>query len=88
MLRDPAWQAANDLTRAQLAMLHRLGDQIVLTEDDRRRALDLDDRAWRAWAAFCLGGPLPAEPGLPDMLRRLGEPVFRLAVVAELRLAL
>jgi hypothetical protein len=39
MLRERAWQATDDLTRAQLVMFHELGDQIHLSEEDRRRAL-------------------------------------------------
>jgi hypothetical protein len=83
MLRNLAWQATDDLTRTQLAMFHMLGDQISLTRDDRRRALDLDDRTWAAWTDFMAEGPLPSEPSLPDMLRRLGETTFHLSVVAE-----
>jgi hypothetical protein len=44
MLRDRAWQGTGDLTRAQLVMFRALGDQIHLSEEDRRRALNLDDR--------------------------------------------
>ncbi|MEA2739012.1 MAG: hypothetical protein QOH05_2319 [Acetobacteraceae bacterium] len=83
MLRNLAWQATDTLTRAQLTMFHTLGDQISLTEDDRRRALNLDDRAWSAWTDFLSDGPLPAEPPLPEMLRRLGETAFNLSVVTD-----
>jgi hypothetical protein len=83
MLQDPAWQATDALTRAQLAMFHALGDQINMTENDRRHALNLDDSTWRAWTVFRSDGPLPAEPPEPDMLLRLGVTVFNLSVVAE-----
>lgn len=83
MLRNLAWQTTDTLARAQLAMFHGLGDQVRLTEDDRRRALDLDDRTWAAWADFLSDGPLPAEPKLPEMLRRLGETTYTLAMLAE-----
>jgi hypothetical protein len=83
MLRNLAWQATASLTRAQLAMFHALGDQISLSQDDRRRALDLDDRTWMAWASFLADGPLPAEPPSPEMLRRLGKAAFNLSIVAE-----
>jgi hypothetical protein len=85
MLWNLAWDATDALTRAQLAMFHTLGDQISLTEDDRRRALDLNDRTWMAWMDFLSDGPLPAEPPLPEMLRRLGATTFNLSVVAEAR---
>jgi hypothetical protein len=85
MLQNLTWQTTDDLTRAQLAMIHALGDSISLTQEDRRRALNLDDRTWLAWADFLADGPLPAEPPLPEMLRRLGETAFHLSVVAEQR---
>jgi len=85
MLHNPAWQAADALTRAQLALLSGLGREIGLTPDDRRRALDLDDRTWAEWMAFLDHGPLPARPALPDMLRRVGQAAFHIDVVASLR---
>jgi hypothetical protein len=83
MLRNLTWQATDTLTRAQLAMFHALGNQIGLSEDDRWQALDLDARTWAMWTAFLSDGPLPGEPPLPEMLRRLGETVFNLSAVAE-----
>jgi hypothetical protein len=83
MLQNPAWQAVDDLTRAQLAMFHTLGDHASLTEDDRRRALDLDNRTWTAWRDFLSDGPLPPEPPLPELLRRVGEAAFHLSMTAE-----
>lgn len=85
MLRDLTWQSIDSLIRAQIAMFHALSDQISLTEDDRRRALNLDDRVWMAWTDFLSDGPLPAEPPLPEMLRRLSETAFNLSIVAEAR---
>jgi hypothetical protein len=85
MLRNLAWDKTDELTRAQLAMFHALSDEIRLSEDDRRRALDLDDGTWAEWQAFLADGGLPAEPAVPEMLRRLGETVFHLSVVAEAR---
>ena len=85
MLRNLPWQAIDTITRAQLSMVHALGDQINLTPDDRRRALNLDDRTWKAWTDFLTNGPLPAEPPLPEMLQRLGEAAFNLSMVAEQR---
>jgi hypothetical protein len=67
------------------ALFHGLGDQISLTGEDRRRALNLDDQAWTAWTDFLSDGPLPAEPPLPEMLRRLGETAYALSMVAEER---
>ncbi len=83
MLQNLAWQATDELTRAQLAMFHAAGDRISLTEDDRRHALGMDERTWRAWTDFLSDGALPAEPPLPEMLRHLGEMAFNLSVMAE-----
>jgi hypothetical protein len=80
MLRNLTWQATDDLTRAQLAMFHSLGDQIGLTHDERGLALGLDERTWTAWVDFMSNGALPAEPSVPQMLRRLGETTFNLAM--------
>ena len=85
MLRDLAWQTTDDLVREQLATFDRLGDEIALASDDRRRALNLDESTWVAWQSFRAGGPLPANPHLPDMLRRLGETAFSLSVVSDFR---
>lgn len=85
MLRNLAWQATDELTRAQLAMFNALGEEIALTLDDRRRALNLDERTWAAWLNFGNDGPLPAQPPLPDMLRRLGETTFKLSLVSCIR---
>jgi hypothetical protein len=83
MLRNLAWQATDEMTRAQLAMFHALGDEISLTQDDRRRALSLDERAWAAWEDFMMDGPLPAAPTLSDMLQRVAQTAFCLSVVAK-----
>ena len=86
MLRNPAWQAIDTLTRRQLRMVRCLGDSISLTADDHRRALDLDNAAWEAWEAFLTDdGPLPANPPLPDMLQRLGQVAYHLSLLAERR---
>ncbi len=83
MLRNLTRQAADAVTRAQLVMFHVLSDQINLTPDDRRRALDLDDRTWAAWAEFLKNGPRPAEPPLPVMLIRVGKTAFNLSMIAS-----
>ena len=85
MLENLAWQATDTLTRAQLAMFHALGDEIRLTQDDRRRALDMPERAWLQWIDFMTDGPLPAAPALPEMLRLLADATFCLSVLAEER---
>ncbi len=81
MLRNLTWQATDDLIRAQFSMFHGLSDQINLTEDDRRRALDLDEPSWEAWKDFMRDGPLPVEPPPSEMLCRLGKIAFNLSVI-------
>jgi hypothetical protein len=85
MLRNPAWQATDNLTRAQLELFQALADQMSLSQDDRRRALGLDDRTWSAWMDSLADGPLPAEPPLPLMLRCLAEAAFSLSVMTQYR---
>jgi hypothetical protein len=85
MLRDLAWHATDTLTRSQLTMVQALGDELGLSADDRRRALDLTEREWQAWTDFLVDGSLPAEPLLPEMLRRLAEVAFTLSLPAERR---
>lgn len=82
MLQNLAWQPIDPLTHAQLSMFHALGDQIRLSNDDRRRALNLDDKTWSKWMDFLLDGPLPAQPPASEMLRRLGEVSLNLTLVA------
>jgi hypothetical protein len=83
MLRNLAWQAADDLTRVELVMFNMLGDEIGLDQQDRQRALALDGSAWAAWTEFLAGGSLPAEPPLPKFLRRLATNAFSLALQAD-----
>jgi hypothetical protein len=83
MLQSLACPVNTDVIRAQLSMFHDQSDRINLTDDDRRRALDLDDRTWVTWTDFMTDGPLPAEPPLPEMLRRLGETAYCLSMIAE-----
>lgn len=82
MPSDPTSQATDQLARAQLMLLHALADEMGLTQDGRRLVLELDERTWLAWTGFLSGDSLPAEPPLPEMLRRLSENVFNLAVMA------
>ncbi|WP_428488173.1 hypothetical protein [Rhodopila sp.] len=86
MLRNLAWQATDTLTRAQLHMVEALADAISLTGDDQRRALNLTTGQWSAWTDFLADdAALPAEPNLPEMLRRLAEVAFNLSTLVERR---
>jgi len=83
MLQNLSWHATDNLARSQFQMFRELGDQILLSDDDRRRVLLLSEQEWADWADFIEDGPLPPQPHLPVMLRRLGSASHRLAVLAE-----
>jgi hypothetical protein len=83
MLQIQTLPTSNNLIRAQFSMFHAHCDQVGLSGDDRRRALELDDRTWMAWTDFLSDGRLPPEPPLPEMLRRLGETAYYLSVIAD-----
>ena len=82
MLLHLAWQATDTLSRRQLRMFQALSDQIQLAPDDQCHALGLDEVTWAAWLEFLQDGPLPLDPPLPDMLRRLAQITFNLLAVA------
>jgi len=85
MLQNMAWQATDNLTRDQFHVFSQLGEEMHLSEDDQRRVLLLSEKQWADWSDFRQHGPLPAEPRLPVMLRRLGSASHRLAVLADRR---
>ncbi len=85
MLQNLSWTAIDNLARNQFQVFSQVGEQMHLSEDDRRRVLLLSDTEWSNWSDFLQDGPLPAEPQLPVMLRRLGSAAHRLAVLAERR---
>jgi hypothetical protein len=76
-------ESTDFLTRRQFRLFAELGDAIHLTQDDRRRALALSETQWAAWSGTLHDGPLPAEPGVPDMLCRLGVATYTLSCLAE-----
>jgi hypothetical protein len=83
MLLARKWKTSNHVARQQFDVFHSLSDQVNLTPDDRRRALNLTDTDWHAWQAFLDDGPIPSRPPLPDILCRLGQVAFNLSLVAE-----
>jgi len=84
MLRDLSWEHTDHLARSQLRIYQELGDAARIAAEDRRRVLMLNQQEWSDWAEFMNDGPLPASPPLPEMLQRLGQASFRLAVLAEI----
>jgi hypothetical protein len=85
MLQNISWTATDNLARNQFQVFSQLGEQMRLSEDDQRRVLLLSDKEWSDWSDFVQDGPLPAQPQLPVMLRRLGSAAHRLAVLADRR---
>ena len=83
MLQSMTWLATDNLARSQFQMFSELGEEMQLSEDDRRSALLLSEQEWSAWSDFLDDGPLPAQPQLPVMLRRLGSASHHLAVLAD-----
>jgi hypothetical protein len=81
------WLTTDRIARDQFQVFSQIGDQMQLSADDQRRVLLLSDKQWSDWSDFCQDGPLPAEPQLPVMLRRLGSASHRLAVLADRRAA-
>jgi hypothetical protein len=77
------WCATDNLARSQFQVFSQIGEQMQLSADDQRRVLLLSEQEWSDWSGFRQDGPLPAQPQLPVMLRRLGNASHRLAVIAE-----
>ena len=71
------------LLRDQFQALDSVSAELALDEERQRRILLIDQQAWPQWARFLRNGPLPAQPAVPVMLRRLAAATFRLASVAE-----
>ena len=71
------------LARRHFGVFDRIGNEITISDDDRRRVLLLSEQEWSAWAQVRDGGPVPAEPEVPIMLRRLGTATHRLTRIAE-----
>jgi hypothetical protein len=83
MLQSMTWCATDNLAKSQFQVFSQIGEQMQLSQDDRRRVLLLSEREWSDWSDFLQEGPLPAQPQLPEMLMRLGNASHRLALVAE-----
>jgi hypothetical protein len=83
MLQSMTWFATDRLARSQFQVFSEIGEQMRLSDDDQRRVLLLTKQEWADWSEFRHDGPLPAQPQLPVMLRRLGNASHRLAVIAD-----
>ena len=83
MLQSMTWLATDRLARSQFQVFSDIGEQMQLSDDDQRRVLLLTEQEWANWTEFRHDGPLPAQPQLPVMLRRLGSASHRLSVIAD-----
>ncbi len=83
MLQSMTWFATDKMARSQFQIFSEIGAQMRLSDDDQRRVLLLSEQEWAEWSDFRQEGPLPAQPQLPVMLRRLGSASHRLAVLAD-----
>jgi hypothetical protein len=87
MLQSMNWLKTDKIARDQFQVFSQIGNEMQLSQDDQRRVLLLSDDQWTDWSDFLQDGPLPAEPQLPVMLRRLGSASHRLAALADRRAA-
>jgi len=78
-----ACQHVEAVARNQFRIFDRIGNEVILGDEDRRRMLPLSAQQWLAWSGLRDGGAVPEEPLLPVMLRRLAAASYRLAVAAE-----
>ncbi len=86
MLRNLAWQATDELIRAQFCLFGDIADEFGLTEAERGQALGLIGPARGAWSDFISGGPLPVDPSVPEMLLRVGHATYAVSIRADMRL--
>ena len=85
MLQRMTWIATDELARSQFEVFSQIGEQMQLSDDEQRRMLLLSEQEWSDWSEFLQDGPLPVQPQLPVMLRRLGTASHRLVVMADQR---
>jgi hypothetical protein len=83
IMEAPRQSPAELLVRNEFRQLHIVATQVNLDEDRQRRLLLVSKTDWPDWSVFLRNGPLPAQPEVPVMLRRLGAATYRLAALAE-----
>jgi hypothetical protein len=69
------------LARRQFDAFNEIGHGIAMSEERRRRLLSMSAQEWSAWEAFAQdGGAPPPLETLPEVLLRLANASYRLAV--------
>ncbi len=72
------------LARRQYDAFNEVGRIAQLRDEDRRRLLLMSPQEWSAWEAFLAGdGAPPPQPPMPEVLLRLANASYRLAVRAD-----
>lgn len=72
------------LARRQFAAFHEIGQQVAINEDRQRRLLAMSPTEWSTWKRYVAqGGTPPSVATVPEMLLRLANASYRLAVRAE-----
>ncbi|HET7879546.1 MAG TPA: hypothetical protein VFL55_01590 [Acetobacteraceae bacterium] len=75
---EEAEQRAATVARNEINLLLGLAAQAGVDEATLRQDLRMSDDDWREWLGVLHDAPLPAQPSLPKLLRRLGRLTSRL----------
>ena len=69
---------APDIAKRELGQFLSVARQVGIAEDHLRHSLDLSSDDWQRWVDILQDAPLPPQPELPQLLRRLGYVTNRL----------
>jgi hypothetical protein len=83
VLMKRIWLHHEAMLRNEFRALRSVIEPLNMSQERQRRVLLLDQADWARWTTFLEDGPLPREPAVPVMLRRLAAATFRLAAVAD-----
>ncbi len=80
----PWHRQAAEVARKEIDLLLGLAQQAGVDDATLRLELDLSHRDWERWLGVLRDAPLPSQPELPLLLRRLGSLTSRLDRQARL----
>jgi hypothetical protein len=75
---EDADERAASIARREINLLLGLAEQAGIDDTTLRQDLRLSDSDWQEWLGVLRDAPLPAQPALPKLLRRLGRLTSRL----------